>query len=78
MNESIRIQSEQLGRMRGMTRYYHERFFSDVRFTSVATITLFLLGWRWVPEAVLLIPVVTLFGAAMTAFDASYLLFARH
>ena len=61
-----------------MTRYYHERFFSDVRFTSVATIALFVLGWGWVPEAVLLIPVVTLFGAAMTAFDASYLLFARH
>lgn len=78
MNDSTRVQAEQLGRMRGMTRYYHQRFFSDVRFTATATLVLFVVGWGWVPEAFLLIPVVTLFGAAMTAFDASYLLFARH
>ena len=78
MDDQIRLQAEQLGRMRGMTRYYHERFFSDVRFVAVATIALFVLGWWEVPEAFLLIPPLALFGAAMTAFDASYLLFARH
>ena len=78
MNDEIRLQADQLGRMRGMTRYYHERFFSDVRFVAVSTIALFVLGWWEVPEAFLLIPPVALFGAAMTAFDASYLLFARH
>lgn len=64
--------------MRGMTRYYHERFFSDVRMTLVITLILLVVGWWEVEEAFLLVPVVTLFGAAMTAFDASYLLFARH
>jgi hypothetical protein len=61
-----------------MTRYYHERFFSDVRFAAIAEIALLLLGWWQVPEAFLLVPVVALFGATMTAFDASYLIFARH
>lgn len=78
MKETVLVQAEQLGRMRGMTRYYHERFFSDVRYTTTATIVLFVAGWQWVSEAFLLIPVVALFGASMTAFDASYLLFARH
>ena len=61
-----------------MTRYYHERFFSDVRFTAVSMLALFVLGWWEVEEAFLLVSVVALFGATMTAFDASYLLFARH
>lgn len=61
-----------------MTRYYHERFFSDVRFAAIAEVALLLLGWWQVPEAFLLVPVVALFGATMTAFDASYLIFARH
>jgi hypothetical protein len=78
MDDRIRVRAEQLGRMRGMTRYYHERFFSDVRFVAVAGIALFVVGWWEVPEAFLLIPPIALFGAAMTAFDASYLLFARH
>jgi hypothetical protein len=78
MDDKIRIQSEQLGRMRGMNRYYHERFFSDVRFIAIAALALFTIGWWEVPEAFLLIPPLALFGATMTAFDASYLLFARH
>jgi hypothetical protein len=60
-----------------MTRYYHERFFSDVRFTTVALLALLVLGWWQVPHAFLLIPVVALLGANATAFDASYLIFAR-
>jgi len=31
-----------------------------------------------VEEAFLLVPVVALFGAPVTAFDASYLVFSRH
>ncbi len=78
MDDQIRLRADQLGRMRGMTRYYHERFFSDVRLVAVAVVALLVLGWWEVPEAFLLVPPVALFGAAMTAFDASYLLFARH
>ena len=78
MDDRLRFQREQLGRMRGMTRYYHERFFSDVRMAAITVLALLVLGWWEVEEAFLLVPVVALFGATMTAFDASYLLFARH
>lgn len=60
-----------------MTRYYHERFFSDVRYTSTLVVGLLVVGWWQVPEAFLLVPVVALLGANQTAFDASYLIFAR-
>lgn len=60
-----------------MTRYYHERFFVDIRFTTVAELTLFVVGFWEVPAAFLLIPMVALLGAVQTAFDASYLIFAR-
>ncbi len=78
MDDRLRLKAAQLGRMRGMTRYYHERFFSDVRFTAASMLVLFVLGWWEVEEAFLLVPVAALFGATITAFDASYLLFARH
>lgn len=61
-----------------MVRYYHERFFSDTRFTTVVVLALFGLGFSGVSEAFLLVPVVALLGANQTAFDASYLYFARH
>ncbi len=64
--------------MRGMTRYYHERFFSDVRVTTLASAALFLVGWWGIGEAFLLVPIMALLGATLTAFDASYLIFARH
>lgn len=67
----------QLGRMRGMTRYYHGRFFADTRATAVGVITLLVVGFWVVPEAFLLVPVVALLGANQTAFDASYLFMAR-
>lgn len=63
--------------MRGMTRYYHERFFSDIRLQVVLTLVLFVVGFWEVEGAFLLIPVVALYGAVQTAFDASYLIFAR-
>lgn len=60
-----------------MTRYYHVRFFSDVRFSVAAATALLVVGWWGVEEAFLLVPVVALLGATLTAFDASYLIFAR-
>ncbi len=77
MDDTTRIAAQQLGRMRGMTRYYHEQFFSDIRYSTLATAGLLLVGWWQVPEAFLLVPVIALVGAAQTAFDASYLIFAR-
>lgn len=76
--DADRLAADQLARMRGMTRYYHGRFFADVRFTTTAGLVLLVAGWWAVPEAFLLVPVVALLGAVLTAFDASYLIFARH
>lgn len=72
-----RLAAAQLRRMRGMTRFYHERFFADIRFTTVSVFSLFVVGWWQVEEAFLLVPVAALLGAIATAFDASYLIFAR-
>jgi hypothetical protein len=77
MDDTTRIAARQLARMRGMTRYYHQRFFSDIRFSTIASISLLLAGWWQIPEAFLLVPIVALAGAVQTAFDASYLVFAR-
>lgn len=77
MNQ-IDLASDQLRRMRGMTRYYHQRFFSDMRAVAVGVLALFVIGWSVAPEAFLLIPVVAVLGANQAAFDSSYLIFARH
>jgi hypothetical protein len=76
--QELDLANEQLKRMRGMTRFYHERFFSDTRWTATGVFVLILIGFWSVPEAFLLVPVVALIGANQTAFDASYLYFARH
>lgn len=76
--DAVGVATQQLGRMRGMTRYYHERFFSDIRTSALASMALFIIGWWGIGEAFLLIPIVALLGATLTAFDASYLIFARH
>jgi len=73
----LELAHEQLGRMRGMTRYYHGRFFADTRATAAGILGLFMIGFWAVPEAFLLIPIVALVGANQTAFDASYLFMAR-
>lgn len=61
-----------------MNRYYHGRFFSDIRTSTLLILSLFVAGWALAPEAFLLVPVVALLGANQTAFDASYLIFSRH
>ena len=78
MTDATTLAANQLARMRGMNRYYHERFFSDIRFTTTLIVGLLSLGFWDVPLAFLLIPPVALLGAASTAFDASYLIFSRH
>lgn len=60
-----------------MTVAYHRQFFLDVRLAIVAITALFVVGFWEVPAAFLLIPVVALYTAVQTAFDASYLIFAR-
>jgi hypothetical protein len=77
MDSTLTIAAQQLGRMRGMTALYHRRFFFDINLTTVVTFALFIVGWWGIPEAFLLIPVTALIGAVQTAFDASYLIFAR-
>ena len=77
MTDSTRLAEQQLRRMRGMTGLYHKQFFRDITLTTVSVITLFVVGWWAVPHAFLLIPVVSLMGAVQTAFDSSYLIFAR-
>ena len=77
MEDRVRIAAMQLSRMRGMTAMYHRRFFLDVNLTTVLILVLFVVGWWGVEEAFLLVPVVALIGAVQTAFDSSYLMFAR-
>ena len=77
MDHDITIALQQLSRMRGMNALYHRQFFSDIRFTTVTVLGLFVAGAavdRWIFLAV---PFVALLGAASTAFDASYLIFSR-
>jgi hypothetical protein len=78
MDEQVRLASEQLSRMRGMTVEYHRRFFGDIRTAIILISGLFVAGVWEIPEAFLLVPVVALYTAVQTAFDASYLIFARH
>jgi hypothetical protein len=76
--QELELASRQLTRMRSMNRYYHNRFFSDIRTATLLIVGLFAAGWALTPEIFLLIPVVALLGANQTAFDSSYLIFSRH
>jgi len=60
-----------------MTVEYHRRFFGDIRFAVVAISALLVIGFWEVAAAFLLVPVVALYTGVQTAFDASYLIFAR-
>ncbi len=76
MNQ-VEVASAQLRRMRGMTALYHRQFFTDIFRTTVVGLVLFGVGFWGIDPAFLAIPFVALIGAAQTAFDASYLIFAR-
>jgi hypothetical protein len=77
MDDPMRLATMQLSRMRGMTVEYHRRFFGDIRFAVLSITALFVVGFWEVPAAFLLIPVIAIYTAVQTAFDASYLIFAR-
>lgn len=74
---NVQIAAQQLARMRGMVGLYHKQFFSDVRFTTVVVLVLGGFGFWGVEELFLVVPFIALMGACQTAFDASYLIFAR-
>lgn len=78
MDHDIRLATEQLARMRAMTGYYHRRFFADTRFTLVVGLGVVVVAAAVEPGFVAVLAPVALLGAAQTAFDASYLTFARH
>lgn len=61
-----------------MNAAYHQRFFSDIRFTTLLTLGLFAFGLGVDDRMYLAIPIVALIGACQTAFDANYLIFSRH
>ncbi len=77
MDDRMQMAGAQLVRMRGMTAMYHRRFFLDVNITTVLVLALLVVGWFGAEPAFLVVPVVALMGAMQTAFDASYLIFAR-
>ncbi|HSM01927.1 MAG TPA: hypothetical protein VK960_05755 [Acidimicrobiia bacterium] len=63
--------------MRGMTALYHRFFFRDVWLTGLTYLVLLLAADLGAKRAAAALPFVALLGAVMTAFDASYLVFAR-
>ena len=75
--DADRLAADQLSRMRGMTAMYHRQFFADIRFTLAALVAVFAAGAFGAEELYLAAPPIALLGAAQTAFDASYLIFAR-
>jgi hypothetical protein len=64
--------------MRSMTALYHRRFFNDVWLTVIVWLAVLVAGDTGTGLAFVALPFVALFGAVITAFDASYLIFARH
>ena len=74
---NVEIAAQQLARMRGMVGLYHKQFFSDIRFTTLVVLALGGFGFWGVEELFLVVPFIALMGACQTAFDASYLIFAR-
>lgn len=77
MDDRTQVAAVQLSRMRGMTAMYHRRFFLDVNIATLLILALLIVGWFGVEPAFLVVPVLALMGAVQTAFDASYLIFAR-
>ena len=77
MEPRHQLAAQQLARMRGMVGLYHRQFFADIKFSVAVELALFAAGF-WIDGRLwLAIPFVALIGANQTAFDASYLIFAR-
>ncbi len=77
MEAQLQLAAQQLARMRGMTALYHKRFFADTRFVLLMVLALLAVGFLGAPQLFAAVPLVALLGACQTAFDASYLIFAR-
>ena len=77
MEPQVELAAQQLRRMRGMNAAYHQRFFSDIRFSTALILALFVGGWTVHRSFFLIVPFIALMGACQTAFDASYLIFSR-
>ena len=74
--EKITIYKEQLSRMRSMNRYYHDQFLIDVRVLFVLN-TVFIYLSLANPNALYLIPLISLFGSVILSFHAYFLIFSR-
>lgn len=77
-DDALSVAREQLRRMRGMTALYHRRFFADIWLTVTVYLGVLAVGYLGAEPMFALLAFVALFGAVVTAFDASYLMFARH
>lgn len=75
---ATRVAAGQLHRMRGMTAMYHRRFYNDVWLTAGLYLGVWTAGHLGAEPVFAALPFITLFGAVITAFDASYLIFSRH
>ena len=74
--EKITIYKDQLSRMRSMNRYYHDQFLIDVRVLFVLN-TVFIYLSLGNPNALYLIPLISLFGSVILSFHAYFLIFSR-
>lgn len=74
----LQVARDQLGRMRGMTALYHRRFFADVWLTATVYLAVLSVGYLGAAPVFATLAFVALLGSVLTAFDASYLMFARH
>ena len=74
--EKITIYKEQLSRMRSMNRYYHDQFLTDVRVLFILN-TIFIFLSLGNPNALYLIPLISLFGSVILSFHAYFLIFSR-
>ncbi len=74
--EKITIYKEQLSRMRSMNRYYHDQFLIDVRVLFILN-TVFIFLSLGNPNALYLIPLISLFGSVILSFHAYFLIFSR-
>jgi hypothetical protein len=75
---ALAVAREQLRRMRGMTGMYHRRFFADIWLTVITYLAVLATGYLGSDSMFVALAFIALFGAVITAFDASYLIFARH
>jgi hypothetical protein len=74
--EKITIYKDQLSRMRSMNRYYHDQFLIDVRVLFILN-TVFIFLSLGNPNALYLIPLISLFGSVILSFHAYFLIFSR-